>query len=179
MTEAKQVASAEETDSSQSSTQPSSQASNTVSQTETLETLTWVRGENRVLSAQPQLDVANIIVNDTWESVALAEDASCDETAFEDTDEINQGSEVTNPQADTQYCFRVQDEEGGTNYINALVTDASFTGLDAGGQSEFGVETDENSKLMLIVAIAGGVVLLAVVVSIFVFVGQSRRPKFR
>ena len=108
----------------------------------------------------------------------MAEDASCDETAFKDTDEINQGSEVANPQANIQYCFRVQDEEGGTNYINALVTEASFAGLDAGGQSEFGVETDENSKLMLIVAIAGGVVLLAVIVSIFVFISQSSRPKF-
>ncbi len=155
-----------------------SQASRTLSTTETLATITWLRGEERVLSAQPQLEVADIIVNDTWESVALAEDASCDETAFKDTDEINQGSEVANPQANIQYCFRVQDEEGGTNYINALVTEASFAGLDAGGQSEFGVETDENSKLMLIVAIAGGVILLAVIVSIFVFISQSSRPKF-
>ena len=104
---------------------------------------------------------------------------SCNETAFEDADAINQGSEVTNPQSDTQYCFRVQDEEGGINYINAFVTEASFADLDVGGQSEFGVETDEDSKLMLIIAIAGGVVLLAIVVSIFVFIGQGSRPKFR
>ena len=158
-----------------------SRTSNTVSTTETLATITWLRGEERVLSAQPQLEVANIIVNDTWESVALAEDASCGETAFADPDEINQGSEVTNPQADTQYCFRVQDEGGGINYINAFVTDDSFSGLGSPAkQSGVGlVETDANSKLMLIVAIAGGVVLLAVVVSIFVFISQSSRPKFR
>ena len=59
-----------------------SRTSNTVSTTETLATITWLRGEDRVLSAQPQLQVANIIVNDTWESVALAEDAFLQRDGF-------------------------------------------------------------------------------------------------
>ena len=155
----------------------------TLATTERLTTGTFLRGEDRVLSAQPQLEVADIIVNDTWESVALLEDADCDEAAFDGAEEINEGSEVSNPVLDTQYCFRVQDENGGTNYINAFVTEASFSGIASTTSKQSGVglvETEENSKLMLVVTIAGGVVLLAVVVSIFIFIsGQSNRPKFR
>ena len=166
------------------STNPGSLASTTVSWTETLETTAWLRGEDRVLSAQAQLQVADIIVNDTWESVALAEGADCDKTAFEDSGAINEGSEVADPELDTQYCFRVQDENGGTNYINAFVTSDSFAELDVSGSPGFGSvaaegEEDSSSRLMLVVAIVGGATLLAVVISAIVLLGPSSRPKFR
>ena len=168
---------------SESSARPPIQTPTTLNSTEVLKTSTWVRGENRILSAQPQLDVANIIIDDTWASVALAEDASCDETAFEDVDEINQGSEVANPQAGTQYCFRVQNEEGVTNYINALIADAGGIVLSNPETTEVSLaELDAdntNSKLIIIIA-AAGIVLLAAVAVIFISIRRgSGQPKFR
>ena len=156
-------------------------SANFVSKTETLETLTWVKGEDLILSARAQQGVADSIIDDTWESVALIEDASCNETAFENADEINHGSEIANPQANTQYCFRAQDKEGGINYINAFVTEASFADLTPSEQSGSVTETDEDSNLMLIIAISSGIgiTLLVVVVFVFVFAGKNRQPKFR
>ena len=156
-------------------------SANFVSRTETLETLTWVKGEDLILSARAQQGVADSIIDDTWESVALIEDASCNETAFENADEINHGSEITNPQANTQYCFRAQDKEGEINYINAFVTEASFADLTPSEQSGSVIETDEDSNLMLIIAISSGigVTLLVVVVFVFIFAGKNRQPKFR
>ena len=155
------------------SNSPASRTSNTLSATETLTTVTWLRGEDRVLSAQLQLEVANIIVNDTWESVALAEDAPCDETAFENADEINQGSEVTNPQTDTQHCFRAEDSQGATHYIAALVTEDSFANL-AGSPND-----DSRSLAMIAVIALGTVVGLGLIASVVILAGQNRRPKFR
>ena len=155
--------------------QPSAETSNTVSQTETLETLALIRGEDRVLLAQAQLQVADTVINDTWESVALTEDASCDETAFEDTDAINQGSEVADPQTDTQYCFRAEDSEGATHYIAALVTDDSFSGLDAAGPGTGG----PIRGVMLIVVAIASIVGIGLIVVIIIFVSQKRTPKFR
>ena len=146
-----------------------------VSQTETLETLALIRGEDRVLLAQAQLQVADTVINDTWESVALTEDASCDETAFEDTDAINQGSEVADPQTDTQYCFRAEDSEGATHYIAALVTDDSFSGLDAAGPGTGG----PIRGVMLIVVAIASIVGIGLIVVIITFVSQKRTPKFR
>ena len=169
---------------SESSARPPIQTPTTLNSTEVLKTSTWVRGENRILSAQPQLDVANIIIDDTWASVALAEDASCDETAFEDVDAINQGSEVANPQAGTQYCFRVQNEEGVTNYINALIADAGGIVLSNPETTEVSLaELDAdntNSKLIIIIAVVAGIVLLAAVAVLFISIRRgSGQPKFR
>ena len=99
----------------------------------------------------------------------------CDETAFEEADQINEGSEVTNPENDTQYCFRVEDEEGETHYINAYVTAESFEGFNpadvAGGRSESALG-DSDSKAMPIITAVSVVVLLAAGVIVFSIIKQ-------
>lgn len=158
-----------------------SQASRTLNNTSFLQATMSTNQDQTNLLVRPKSDINLVIVEASWENVALPQDVVCDETAFLDSNSVHQGAEVKQPSPDIQYCFRAQDEAGGLHYINASFTPDSLAELDAGVSWQPSGEVDvgtSGSRWLLMVYIAVGIVIALSVIAFVIFAVQSKRSQF-
>ena len=149
----------------------------TVKQTDNLKLdITVLEGEKTIV-AQSLPTIEEDIKEDSWQYVILGtEDAICNEDPFADALEVGNGREVADPDADKNYCFRVEDTAGQTYYIGYYLEKSDLDDLSEDDGVGEGL-SDKSWIFIIAGGVAGSLVIISLIV-LFVFTKQ-KGPKFR
>ena len=155
----------------------SNSLSRTVKQTDNLKLDITVSEGEKTIVAQSLPTIEEDIKEDSWQYVILGtEDTICNEDPFADALEVGNGREVANPDADKNYCFRVEDTAGQTYYIGHYLETSDFDDLSE--DDGIGEGLSDRSWIFIIAGgVAGSLVIISLIV-LFVFTKQ-KGPKFR